>query len=599
MRTRNTGHAGTGKTRILQGIGAAPGNVTARVLVLKRQTLRAGWYHLPPEHIDKEVERFLQALAAAGDELELLRDKLARDLADALSIIDSHLLMLNDRMLYERTVEIIRHNNLNAEWALAQVLNDIKVRFDRIDDPYIKERYADIKHVADRVFGLLAGRENDPLLRVTGPAIVVANDFSPEDVLRMHTAGILGFLTEKGGVTSHTTIVARSLNIPAVVGLEHVTGILATGELIILDGDSGRVVLNPDSAEINRYLETDRRRRARADHLDRYVHLASETLDGYTVRLSANIEMLEELPAVMRHGCEGIGLFRSEFDYFQAPRPPSEEQLFATYRRLLETMAPHPVSVRTLDVGGDKFLNRFPGNTAWLDRERNPALGLRSIRFSLYENELFRTQLRALLRASVYGRLRILLPLVSSLDELRRTKVILAEIKSALAAERLPCAPDVELGIMIEVPSAVVMADVFAAEVDFFAIGTNDLIQYSLAIDRGNQYVAHLYDPFHPAVLRMIKQTVDAGHGQGIPVSLCGEMAGDDLCAPVLLGLGVDELSMRPALISGVKRLLRHSRADFLRDLGEEALQCGESGEVQAYLKQRLATDLDYEDKQP
>lgn len=597
MNTGDTGHAEAGGIRILQGIGAAPGHVTAKVVVLKRQTLRAGWYHLPPEHIDKEVERFLQALTSAGDELERLRAKLAGDLADALSIIDSHLLMLNDKMLCERTVEIIRHNNLNAEWALAQVLNDIKVRFDRIDDPYIKERYADVKHVADRVFGLLAGRENDPLLRVTGPAIVVANDLSPEDVLRMHTGGILGFLTEKGGVTSHTTIVARSLNIPAVVGLEHITGILATGDLIILDGESGRVVLNPDCAEINRYLEIDRRRRARADQLDRYIHLASETLDGYTVRLSANIEMLEELPAVLRHGCEGIGLFRSEFDYFQAPRPPSEEQLFATYRRLLETMAPHPVSVRTLDVGGDKFLNRFPGNKAWLDRERNPALGLRSIRFSLYENELFRTQLRALLRASVYGRLRILLPLVSSLDELRRTKVILEEIKSGLDAERLPCAPQIELGIMIEVPSAVVMADVFAAEVDFFAIGTNDLIQYSLAIDRGNQYVAHLYDPFHPAVLRMIKQTVDAGHVQGIPVSLCGEMAGDDLCAPVLLGLGVDELSMRPALTPGVKRLLRHSRADFLRDLGEEALQCGESGEVQAYLKQRLAAELDYEDK--
>jgi len=586
-------------SRTLQGTGVSPGIVVAKVMVLKRTTWRAGRYHLPVEHIDQEVGRFIQAIAAASQELIRLREKVADDLADALSIIDSHLLMLKDRMIIERTVAIIRQNNVNAEWALAQALCDIKERFDRIDDPYIKERYADIKHVADRVFGLLAGRESDSMDLAAGPIIVVANDFSPEDTMRMKAGNILGFLTEKGGMNSHTAIVARSLALPAVVGLEHVTGILATGDLIIMDGGSGRVVLRPDPEEISRYREDERHNRAMADELDRYIHLASETLDGYSLRLSANIEMLEELPTVLRYGSEGIGLFRSEFDYFRGRRPPTEEQLLATYRRLLETMAPHPVTVRTLDVGGDKFLNSFPGNKAWFDQERNPALGLRSIRFSLYEKELFRMQLRALLRASVHGCLRILLPLVSALSEVRQAKSIISELMWELEATGQPYAADVAIGMMVEVPSAVVMADVFAAEVDFFAIGTNDLIQYSLAIDRGNQYVAHLYEPFHPAVLRMIRQTVEAGHAQDIPVSLCGEMAGDVMCVPVLMGLGLDELSMRPAVIPKVKRLLRHSSTKQLRDLGEQVLQCADSRDVREYLAAILPQYYPKDFKQP
>ncbi|MDR2550465.1 MAG: phosphoenolpyruvate--protein phosphotransferase [Desulfobulbus sp.] len=575
--------------RTLQGIGVSPGIVAATVVVLKRQTLRAGWYHLPADHIEKEVERFAGAVQAAGDELLQLREKLAGDLADALSIIDSHVLMLRDRMLVERTIGIIRHKNVNAEWALAQALSEIKERFDRIDDPYIRERFADIKHVADRVFGLLSGREHGLLAGEDRPVILVANDFSPEDTLRMQAGNVHGFLTEKGGITSHTAIVARSLGLPAVVGIEHATSLLATGDLIILDGGSGRIVLDPGPTEIQRVQESDRRNRLLADELDAYIHLVSETVDGFAVRLSANIETLEELPAVLRFGSEGIGLFRSELDYFNNRRPPNEEQLVTTYQQLLATMAPYPVTVRTLDVGGDKFFNRFPGNRAWLDRERNPALGLRSIRFSLYEQDMFRSQLRALFRASVHGRLRILLPLISAPAELRQVKGIVAEVLAELAAKGHFVAENVEIGMMVEVPSAVVMADVFAAEVDFFAIGTNDLIQYSLAIDRGNQYVAHLYEPFHPAVLRMIRQTVEAGHANNIPVSLCGEMAGDPLCAPVLMGMGLDELSMRPAIVPKVKRLLRHCRSSELRQIAQQVLQCGDCGQVRNLLGRELA----------
>jgi len=572
--------------RKLKGIGVSPGTVVAGVMVIKRQNWRAGWYHLPPDYIDKEVDRFQKALSGADGELRQLRQKLADDFTEAVSIIDSHLLMLKDRMIVERTEAIIRNNNVNAEWALAQALSEIKERFDQIGDSYIRERYVDIKHVADRVFGYMTGRDTSPPPESRDPIILVANDFSPEDTLRMQAGNVCGFLTEKGGLTSHTAIIARSLNIPAVVGLEHITSIVRNDDRVILNGTSGLVVIDPDDEEIAQLEEDNRRQLAQDDQLDQYIALAAISRDGVPVHLSANIEMCEELSSVLRYRSEGIGLFRSEFGYFSEATLPTEDDLLATYKVLLETMAPFPVTVRTLDVGGDKVLSSFPGTNAWLDRERNPALGLRSIRFSLFEQDLFRSQIRALFRASVYGRLRILLPLVSALSELREAKELINEVVEDLHTRNIPYAKNVEIGMMVEVPSAVIMADIFAREVDFFAIGTNDLIQYSLAIDRGNQYVAHLYEPFHPAVLRMIYQTVQAGINGSIPVSLCGEMAGDPLCAPMLIGLGVNELSMRPAVIPRIKRLLRHSSCEDLRQLSAHVLRCEDSEDIRALLMQ-------------
>ena len=575
--------------RTLKGIGISPGIVVARVVVRKRHAWRTGRAHLPAEQIEREVERFLRAVIDAGRQLAMLREQLATDLADALSIIDSHLLMLKDRMIYDRTVEIIRREQVNAEWALARALTDIRDRFEQIDNAYIRERYSDIRHVADRVFGLLTGQAGDAPLGADEPAILVANDFSPEDTMRMQAGNVLGFLTERGGLTSHTAIVARSLGLPAVAGLEHVTSLLATGDLVVMDGGRGLVVLEPDAETIRRGREEEQRRQAMAGELEHYLHLVSETVDGCAVRLGANIERLDELPAVLRQGCEGIGLFRSEFDYFQGQGAPSEDRLVAICTRLLAGAAPHPVTVRTLDVGGDKSCQHLPGAPDWLDRERNPALGLRSIRFSLYERTLFRTQLRALLRASVHGRLRILLPLVSTLSELQQARQCIREAAASLDAEGLAYAPEIDLGVMIEVPSAVITADLLAAEADFFAIGTNDLIQYALAIDRGNQYVAHLYEPLHPAVLRLIHQTVAAGHSHNIPVSVCGEMAGDPLCAPLLIGLGVDELSMRPAMVPRIRRLIRHAGMHWLRRLADEVLRSRDSEQARATLNRALA----------
>ena len=585
---KNANSAVPEQARVLHGIGASPGIVVGKALVIRRHTRRAGWQHLPGKQVDREVARFRKAVARAEEELITLRNQFAGDLSDALSIIDSHILMIRDRMIVECSIEIIREQQVNAEWALAQALGNIKVKFEMIADPYIRARFADVKYAADRVFTALSGADNDPVVDMGDQVIMIAHDFSPEDTMRMRSELILGFVAEAGGVTAHTAIVARSLGIPAVVGLAQITRQCATGDPVILDGFSGQVYLHPTRDQLLQHQEYRRQHQAFTDDIALYIHLNSETLDGHRVRLAANMETAAELETVLQYGAQGVGLFRSEFDYFAGENRPDEEALCQTYGRLLAALAPQPVTIRTLDIGGDKFGERLPVDRLRLDLERNPALGLRSIRYFLREPEIFLTQLRAMLRASVHGRLRILLPMISSLGELDQVLAMLAGVRSGLTRRKIAVADRVEVGIMVEVPSAVVLAENLARRVDFFSIGTNDLIQYTLAIDRGNEHVAKMYEPLHPAVLRMIRQAVAAGHALGIEVALCGEMAGDVMTVPVLLGLGLDELSMRPSALPFVKRLLRSSCSRQLAELGDQVLRCGDGQEVRHLLADYL-----------
>ncbi|RJX34646.1 MAG: phosphoenolpyruvate--protein phosphotransferase [Desulfurivibrio sp.] len=578
----------------MQGIGVSPGIVIARALLVepggafkKRRISDDGSLAL-------EQSRFRHAVLRTEEKLRQVREQFAAVMADYAAIIDTHILMLRDRMIFDRTLEIIVAEKINAEWAMDKALGQVETAFAKVDDPYIRGRFLDVRQVADRILCELSGADMLPE-EIDEQVVLVARDFSPEDIL--HMTGQAGFLTEMGGETSHSAIVAKTLGIPAVVGLKEVNGRISSNDLIILDGATGRVIVNPQE-ELLEYYQ-DRQRQYQQLHLEvaQYTNLRPETTDGLQVRVEANLEMAGEIGQAFEYGAGGIGLFRSEYLYLGARDNPDEELLFATYRDLLAAAAPFPVTIRTFDIGGDKQFPAKAGKSSgfrskmekqW-SAEANPALGLRAIRYCLREPGMFETQLRAMLRASSFGSLRILFPMISSYCELRQVKEVVARVQERLRADGIPFAERVDLGVMIEVPSAVAVADTLAREVDFFSIGTNDLIQYSLAIDRGNEQVAHMYEPLHPAVLRMISQVVGAAHQAGIEVGICGEMAAEERYLPVLLGLGLDSFSMHPPAIPYIKRMIRQSRAASVERLAGRLLACASATEIRELLQHYLS----------
>jgi len=570
--------------KILKGIPVSSGIVIGKAHVVETSHIKIVYqYLLDEKQVEREVERFLDAIHATGEQLKRLKEDMPEPIKSHGFIIDTHLMILQDSMLRDATVEKILNDQINAEWALRKSLREIRRLFEKIEDPYIRGRIDDVEDVTDRIMRNLAGQEDPPLGDITQRVIVVAHKLSPADTSEMDVNKVMGFITDMGVRTSHTAIMAQALKIPAVVGLETVTKYVEDGDLLIVDGTAGEVVINPDDSDIIKYQEREVLYQEKEDLIAKSSHAPAVTKDGQRITVRANIEFLEEVSAVKKYGGEGIGLYRTEFLYMRSRGLPSEDELFLDYKQAVELVTPDFVSIRTLDLGGEKLTS----GSASLN-EANPALGLRGIRLCLKERDMFRTQLRAILRASAFGKVRIIFPMISGVQELMDAKAFLKSIMEELNDEGLGYDPHVDVGIMVEVPSAVTMAEVLAGHVDFFSIGTNDLIQYALAIDRVNEHVAYMYQPFHPAIIRMIHTVVEVGTRCGVPVSLCGEMASDPFCIGLLLGLGICELSINVRAIPVIKELVRSISVDEARRDLQKVMKLHTAMEVREYLMERM-----------
>jgi len=578
--------------KFIQGIGASPGIIIGKAYLIERSQVRLPQKGIHPDQVEEEVKRFLKAIQESRNQLMEIKEKiLDPEVRRHSFILDVHVMILDDQMLIQDTVDRIRKKKVNAEWGLDLTLEKLDTAFKAIEDEYLRERRSDLHYVSARIFRNLLGKKHDDITKIKGKVIVVAHDLSPADTLQMNLKYVAGFITDIGGKVSHTAILARSLGIPAVVGLEVATSLINGGDLLIIDGETGEVVINPAEEVSRSFIERKQRTRSMEREVLKYASLQAETRDGVQVRLQANIEMVEEVPSAKMHGAEGIGLYRTEILYLNRKDLPTEEEHYQTYRRLAEDISPASATIRTLDIGGDKFLSNYS-----MGNETNPAMGLRAIRFSIKETDIFKTQLRGILRASAYGKLRILLPMISGIEEIRQTKAILEEVMKGLIKAKIPFDRGIHIGAMIEIPSASVTADILAREVDFFSIGTNDLIQYALAIDRLNEHVSYLYEPLHPAVLRIIRGVVQSAHEAGIPVAICGEMAAEPAYVIILLGLGLDEFSMNPVSIPKVKKMLRKLRFEETRSLVEELFQFQTASEIERHVRkwmnERLPKDF-------
>ena len=579
----------TQQTLSLQGIGASPGIAIGRAYLFEHEDVGViEERFIQPEEIGAEINRFKQAVKKAQENLRQIIEDVPEEYRDHVYILDSHMMLLKDRMIYDGTIEQIKQKHLNAEWALKIAVDKVKAVFRSMPDQYFRDRGSDIVHASKLILENLLGTKPQKISDIDKRVIIVALDLSPAETTQIQLAKVKAFVTDRGSHTSHTGIMARSLEIPAVLGLTDATRLIQTDDLVIVDGSAGTVIVNPNEQTLTRYRERKALLEEYQAKVTRSSHLPAETTDGHCLTVAANIEQLEEVVSVMDHGGDGIGLYRTEFLYLNRPGLPSEQDLFDNYRDLVEIMGARQVTIRTLDIGGDKFATSVP----W-GEEMNPALGLRAIRFCLQSPEIFKTQLRAILRAAYFGNIRIMFPMISQVEEIIQAKQMLREAAESLDKAGLPFKDDMEIGAMIEVPSAVFMADILAEEVDFFSIGTNDLIQYSMAIDRVNKHVSQLYQPLHPAVLRMIHRVVQAAKAAEIQVSLCGEMAGDLINVPVLLGLELDAISMNPISIPGVKNLVRTISFEESKRLVQAVLKQATTSGVLALIQEAYGASLE------
>ncbi|MGI8385594.1 phosphoenolpyruvate--protein phosphotransferase [Robertmurraya sp. P23] len=558
----------------LNGIAASSGIAIAKAYRLVEPDLTFTKKSIDNDTV--EIDRFRAALSQSKVELEGIRDKAKVELgADKAAIFEAHLLVLSDPELVSPIEDKIKTDKVNAEFALKETADMFVAMFESMDNEYMKERAADIRDVTKRVLSHLLGVQIVNPSMISEEVIIVAEDLTPSDTAQLNRQFVKGFTTDIGGRTSHSAIMARSMEIPAVVGTKIATEEIQNGDLVIVDGLNGQVYINPTAEEVERFKSEHAAFEAQKAEWAKLVNEQTVTSDGHHVELAANIGTPKDLKGVINNGGEGVGLYRTEFLYMGRDQLPTEEEQFESYKAVLEGMDGKPVVVRTLDIGGDKELPYLN-----LPKEMNPFLGFRAIRLCLEEQDMFRTQLRALLRASVYGNLKIMFPMIATLAEFRQGKAILEEERQKLQAEGVAVSEKIELGIMVEIPSTAVIADQFAKEVDFFSIGTNDLIQYTMAADRMNERVSYLYQPYNPAILRLVKMVIDAAHKEGKWAGMCGEMAGDEQAIPVLLGLGLDEFSMSATSILKARSQIRNlSKAD-MEALASEVLQMSTTEEV-------------------
>ncbi len=552
-----------------QGLGVSPGLARGRLFVHRPEEEATPEHTVAEKDLPAEIARFESALLQTRAQILEMQAKIAEAIgAKDASIFDAHLLVVEDRTLIDEVLRTLERDRRNIESIFQQVAGRYARLLEQMDDPYLRERALDVHDVTRRVLMNLVGKASPTLSEIDYPHILLAHSLTPSDTALLNRQFVLGFATDAGSRTSHTAIMARSLGIPAIVGLHDVSTRLETGAEVLLDGYHGLLVLNPTGQTLREYEELDRRKARVEAGLVNLRETASTTADGHRLVLSANIELPEDIPLVKSSGAEGVGLYRTEFFYLNKAEFPDEEEQYVNYRRVASDILPHPIIIRTLDLGGDKFIGNM--NMAV---ELNPFLGCRAIRFCLEHPEVFKVQLRAILRASALGNVKLMYPMISGIEEIRQANALLEACKTELRAEGKPFNEKMEVGIMIEVPSAALCADALAREVSFFSIGTNDLIQYSIAVDRVNERIAHLYEPTHPAILRLIKMVVDAAHGAGIWAGVCGEMASEAALTPLLLGLGVDELSAGAALVPRIKRAVQSLEMSVCRRLAEDALK--------------------------
>lgn len=568
---------------MIKGMNASPGIALGKALVLEHNEIIIEKKTI--ENIELEQKKLMDAIDKSKEELIKVKERALVELgAEKAEIFEAHLLVLQDPELVDSTLSKIKDEKVNADYALNEIKSMFVSMFESMDNEYMKERAADIKDVANRVLRHILNIKFIDLSALEDEVVLIANDLTPSDTATMNKKKVLGFLTNIGGRTSHTAIMARTLEIPAVVGLKNITRAVKDGDYVIFNGETGEVIVNPDENTINEYRDLKEKFEKEKKELESLKGQESKTLDSRHVELAGNIGTPNDVQGLINNDAEGVGLYRTEFLYMDRSDFPTEDEQYESYKAVLESMNPKPIVIRTLDIGGDKELSYLQ-----MDKEMNPFLGYRAIRLCLDRQDIFKTQLRALLRASVSGNLRIMFPMISSLEELLLAKEILESVKCDLDKEGISYSKNIEVGMMIEVPSAALISDILAKHVDFFSIGTNDLIQYTTAVDRMNEKIQNLYNQFNPAVLRLIKMVIDNGHKEGKWVGMCGEAAGDKRMIPILLGMGLDEFSMSPISILSARKLINSLKYKEMKEVAEKVVSMGTSKEIEEYMENNFA----------